>query len=54
MSEIETCQHSCIKYTVDMCTDSDFGGKVNIFGSNNISHYGERVHMNRHLILNGY
>jgi hypothetical protein len=37
-----------------MSIESDSGGKVNIFGSNNISHCGERVHMNRHLILNGY
>jgi len=28
--------------------------EVNIFGSNNISHCGERVHVNRRLILNGY
>jgi hypothetical protein len=54
MSEMEKCQHSCIKCSVDTCIESDSGGKVNIFGSYNISHCGERVHMNRHLILNGY
>jgi len=54
MSEMEKCQHSCIKCTLDMCIESDLGGKVNIFGNNNISHCGERVHISRHLILKGY
>ena len=54
MSEMEKCQHNCIKCTVDMCIESDSGGKVSMFGSTNISHCGERVHMNRRLILNGY
>jgi hypothetical protein len=54
MSEMEKCQHSCTKCTVDMCTESDLGGNVNIFRSNNISHCGERVYMNRRLILNCY